>query len=457
MERLRSFTRPPPKKEEDLRNEHLKKLSEERVKNWPNTLAAQRKKKEQWKEIRAAEEEAYRVKVDNEERELREAAAAKAYAKAKYLKFENQDKTKFLRAQQLYSDCVYERQEQIREKEVMKLWEKEKEKAYHEDVMRHVAEGDRREAAELEARKLKNAVICKQQQAQLAEFRENYLERLRIEKRDGELIQKKVASNLKEDVRAREEEAIKQQLKRNENKLANEELKKLRLEAAVEDQIIDARVKKEVKRKEYYDAEIKKQKARMFAEKQRIKQRLIDNATRNLMNQMAADESALEEQVEAMRKKEDDLEALKQRNIKEQKLAIDQACKSAMARRQREREEDARQTEEMVKAWRAKNKEIDDEAEADEKRRHDELMDLKKTQYEQREQYRARVRQERADRLSGDTGEANRILQEDLEFRQEAQREIDKAKAAGRPWYMLQKAKEAKERALFPSGGSGKA
>ena len=457
MERLRSFTRPPPKKEEDLRNEHLKKLSEERVKNWPNTLAAQRKKKEQWKEIRAAEEEAYRVKVDNEERELREAAAAKAYAKAKYLKFENQDKTKFLRAQQLYSDCVYERQEQIREKEVMKLWEKEKEKAYHEDVMRHVAEGDRREAAELEARKLKNAVICKQQQAQLAEFRENYLERLRIEKRDGELIQKKVASNLKEDVRAREEEAIKQQLKRNENKLANEELKKLRLEAAVEDQIIDARVKKEVKRKEYYDAEIKKQKARMFAEKQRIKQRLIDNATRNLMNQMASDEQALEEQVEAMRKKEDDLEALKQRNIKEQKLAIDQACKSAMARRARERKEDEEQTAEMVKAWRAKNKEIDDEAEADEKRRHDELMDLKKTQYEQREQYRARVRQERADRLSGDTGEANRILQEDLEFRQEAQREIDKAKAAGRPWYMLQKAKEAKERALFPSGGSGKA
>ena len=40
----------------------------------------------------------------------------------------------------------------------------------------------------------------------------------------------------------------------------------------------------------------------MFAEKQRIKQRLIDNATRNLMNQMAADETALEEQVEAMRK-----------------------------------------------------------------------------------------------------------------------------------------------------------
>ena len=309
----------------------------------------------------------------------------------------------------------------------------------------------------MEARKLKNAVICKQQQAQLAEFRENYLERLRIEKRDGELIQKKVASNLKEDVRAREEEAIKQQLKRNENKLANEELKKLRLEAAVEDQIIDARVKKEVKRKEYYDAEIKKQKARMFAEKQRIKQRLIDNATRNLMNQMASDEQALEEQVEAMRKKEDDLEALKQRNIKEQKLAIDQACKSAMARRARERQEDERQTADMVKAWRAKNKEIDDEAEADEKRRHDELMDLKKTQYEQREQYRARVRQERADRLSGDTGEANRILQEDLEFRQEAQREIDKAKAAGRPWYMLQKAKEAKERALFPSGGSGKA
>ena len=37
-----------------------------------------------------------------------------------------------MRAQQLYSDCVYERQEQIREKEVMKLWEKEKEKGKSE-------------------------------------------------------------------------------------------------------------------------------------------------------------------------------------------------------------------------------------------------------------------------------------------------------------------------------------
>ena len=41
------------------------------------------------------------------------------------------------------------------------------------------------------------------------------------------------------------------------------------------------------------------------------------------MNQMAVDESALEEQVEAMRKKRTISEALKQRNIKEQKLAID--------------------------------------------------------------------------------------------------------------------------------------
>ena len=452
MERLRAYTRPPPKKEEDRRRDELKKLSDDRVKNWPNTLAASRRKKEQWKEIRAKEEEAARITIDKEERAIQQATAKKALAKAKYLKFENQDKTKFLRAQQLYSDCVYERQEQAREKAVMKVWEKEKEAAYHEATMKHVAEGDRRELAELEARKLKNAVICRQQQSQLAEFRDNYLERLRVEKRDGELIQKKVAANLAEDARGGAELLIRQQLKRNENKLANEELKKLRLEEACQDQIIDERVKKEVKQKEFYDKEIKLQKVRMFEEKQKIKQRLIDNATKNLLAQQSSADTRLENQVEAMRKKEDDLEALKQRNIKEQTAAIDLSMRQQMAVRAKAKIEDERLTEEMVINWRAKNKEIDDELEQDEKRRHDEIMDMKQTQYIQREEYRAKVRQDRADRLSGDTGEAQRILQEDLEFRQEAQREIDKAKAVGKPWFMLQKAKDAKERCLFPSG-----
>merc|ERR1712147_546246 len=62
--------------------------------------------------------------------------------------------------------------------------------------------------------------------AQLAEFRENYLARLRVEKRDGELVQKKVANNLVEDARAAEEKELKAKLRMNEMKLANEELKK---------------------------------------------------------------------------------------------------------------------------------------------------------------------------------------------------------------------------------------
>ena len=47
-------------------------------------------------------------------------------------------------------------------------------------------------------------MICKQQQAQLAEFRENYLERLRIEKRDGELIERRAVA---ERLRLQAEEA----------------------------------------------------------------------------------------------------------------------------------------------------------------------------------------------------------------------------------------------------------
>ena len=93
MERLRSFTRPPPKKEEDLRNEHLKKLSEDRVKNWPNTLGPTQEKG-------AVEGDPRRrgrsLQGQSRQRGTRIARSGggEAYAKAKYLKFENQDKTK---------------------------------------------------------------------------------------------------------------------------------------------------------------------------------------------------------------------------------------------------------------------------------------------------------------------------------------------------------------------------
>ena len=53
LERMRSYTRPDELTATETRRLRLKALSDEKVKGWPNTLEAMRKKKENWKQERA--------------------------------------------------------------------------------------------------------------------------------------------------------------------------------------------------------------------------------------------------------------------------------------------------------------------------------------------------------------------------------------------------------------------
>lgn len=45
LDRIRAKVTEPPETDADARRRYLKKLSDERVRHWPNTLEAQRKKK----------------------------------------------------------------------------------------------------------------------------------------------------------------------------------------------------------------------------------------------------------------------------------------------------------------------------------------------------------------------------------------------------------------------------
>lgn len=67
LERMRASTLPAV---DDLsrtqKRDHLKKLSEDRVKNWPNTLEAMRRKKESYLKDKADQEELKRQEIDRE-------------------------------------------------------------------------------------------------------------------------------------------------------------------------------------------------------------------------------------------------------------------------------------------------------------------------------------------------------------------------------------------------------
>ena len=401
-----------------------------------------------------AEEEKARREIDRKEAELQKKKRMEAIARANTIMYEQTDKVKNLRSQQMYSDVLFEREEQIKERAVMEMWEKEKEEAYHSDIMRQIAEGETREKAEHSARKLKATTIAKSQKAQLEEYRDNYLGRLRTEKRDGELIQQKALSDADEDVRSAEERVLKAKLQMKEMQLANQQLKRLKFEQQLVEQKEEERRQSDLTRKEYLVVERHRMEKARFDARQATKQKLIDKASEELRNRINTEDARLENQVEAMRKREDDLEALKRKNIALQKAAIDQSRQQQLEARLavKEREEDDIQN--MVAAWKAKNVEIEEEEATDAEGRRRKNRDIRATQEGQINDHKRERKTTKADQLAYDEHIRAGMMEDDLKYRALAAEEIVKARESGRATYMLEKARTAKDVTLQPATGS---
>merc|ERR1719240_1383502 len=125
----------------------LKKISDERVSHWPNTLEATRKKKENFRFIKAEQDEKQRQEVDRQEAELQKKLRIDAIKRANTILYEQTDKMKNLRSCQMYCDVLADRAEQAEEKRLMKQWEVEREAGHHESMCRQISESEAREVA----------------------------------------------------------------------------------------------------------------------------------------------------------------------------------------------------------------------------------------------------------------------------------------------------------------------
>eukprot|EP01035_Chromulina_nebulosa_P017737 gene17737-23332_t len=72
----------------------LKNLSNERVKHWPNTLEAMRKKKETFLKDKLEQEELVRQEIDKQEAEHRKKERLETIKRANDLLYEQRDKMK---------------------------------------------------------------------------------------------------------------------------------------------------------------------------------------------------------------------------------------------------------------------------------------------------------------------------------------------------------------------------
>jgi hypothetical protein len=177
----------------------LHEKSKARIANWPNTMQAMRKKREEERIQRLEDEELERRRLDAIEFEIQQDARMKVVERANKMAYQQQDIVKAFNSKLLMSDVLAERdvQKQLKvrkqehEKRLEKEWEeldKAKMEAFDEKVKEKlVAEYDRKVAN------------TKAISDQLHEFKMKYIKRMQDDMLEAELINRQVKEELERE------------------------------------------------------------------------------------------------------------------------------------------------------------------------------------------------------------------------------------------------------------------
>jgi hypothetical protein len=174
----------------------LKQMSDERVANWSNTLAASREKKLRWKQERNEQEEQRRREIDAEEEARRKCERGEMIERARKLMYEEKDNVKLLRSRILYADVVASRRKQIEEK---RLQQTEKEEEKRLSRLKLIQESQEAEMIEEEKKKASKALshtIAKEMYRQIEEARTAQLNQEKEERqKESRYIQEIISSD----------------------------------------------------------------------------------------------------------------------------------------------------------------------------------------------------------------------------------------------------------------------
>jgi len=181
----------------------LHALSNARKSKWPNTLEANRERKEKGRQDKLDVEEALRKEIDAEEESLMVEKRRLAIERANKMLYDSTDRVKSLHSKLLYADVMQERERQLELKKVLKGRELATEERFYqkqqEAIRRMDAEEDMRDEEEEEKRKL----VGKVREEQVAQQRHIHNARLGEIKREGEVMQQKAAADLEQEKRQR--------------------------------------------------------------------------------------------------------------------------------------------------------------------------------------------------------------------------------------------------------------
>mmetsp|Transcript_2754 Transcript_2754/g.3012 ORF Transcript_2754/g.3012 Transcript_2754/m.3012 type:complete len:453 (+) Transcript_2754:234-1592(+) len=139
----------------DEKRERLKRLSDDRVSRWTDTLKSKRKARLEWKEMNQNRIELERQALDKDEFELQTRNSISTVQKANRLVYEQNENVRRLRSDQFYTDVMAEREEQIAVKRKSQAQLIKEEQKWHDDAMARNRKEEKRAQDEVKAKKAK--------------------------------------------------------------------------------------------------------------------------------------------------------------------------------------------------------------------------------------------------------------------------------------------------------------
>ena len=418
---------------EHQRRAERKALSQSRYKNWPNTLEAQRQKKDLDRQRRLDEIEAMQQAIDERERQFRDQEKRQAIARANILLYQENDRVKTFRSSMLASQVLQERANQSRFKIEKQKHIEAMERKHEQQVQAAVKAMEEREQREVDARAKLAAQVAQVRSEQLRQKALAYAEQRRADIAEGEAIRQAAILALEEDKQT-EEQLRAQQREHAMNYLrANEEQRKLKKELDSIEAIEEERIKAYAARKEELEAIRRKTEEERLRKKLEEHQRLIERQQallekikREQQEKIERDMAAMEKKREEAEKAEIDYRARLQEDLQRgREMQIQRQARDVAIRREIDKM--------MAQEWQRLNEQQEQQEKEHEEKTREAAKQLQQEHIAQMEERHLREARARAEQLAAARRAQRAHEHDDQIFKAYAEHHIKEYESAGRP------------------------
>eukprot|EP00286_Rhodomonas_abbreviata_P020425 CAMPEP_0181307972 /NCGR_PEP_ID=MMETSP1101-20121128/11187_1 /TAXON_ID=46948 /ORGANISM="Rhodomonas abbreviata, Strain Caron Lab Isolate" /LENGTH=494 /DNA_ID=CAMNT_0023414269 /DNA_START=21 /DNA_END=1505 /DNA_ORIENTATION=- len=419
--------------EEEKMRDRLRDMSKTRMGGWNNTLDARRKQKEADRQSKIDEEEKVRQVMDREEAAFQAAERKKAIQRANTLLYENTERVKAFGSKLYLSDVMKERELQLQIKNDIGNRKKAEEKMWHERTIEAVRTGDL-EAEKKREEARQRALHAKQVQLdQLEEFRVRYVAGKREERREGELIKQRVEAHLEAEKQAelnrKQEDAARAMKTLADNRRLQEEKR-----------IAEQQAKEDEEQRILHFAEEKERKMRMRAEreaeiaaqKQGIRQRMIDRQVAYLQSLRKNENERIAGQVREAEAKRDAEISAKNEKMRQELEQIRQSHLQQLTEKQQKKQEELQRGEAEANKFLSDYEAGVASDRAAEAARRQQKIDLKQYHLKQAKAKAARKAREREDEDDEQEMVRLKLMEEDLLFEKYSMALVEQYKADGK-------------------------